>query len=83
MKICCDYHDTKEMEKFLGRKYDQTDQFGNYVFAMTLSEILTEPTGEDDITEEVPREHFPIFFDRQGDAYISFGYLKNNLKYLS
>ena len=49
---------------------------------MTLSEILTEPTGEDDITEEVPKEHFPIFFDREGDAYISFGYLKNNLKYL-
>lgn len=72
----------KTMKQYLGRKYDQTDEHGNYVFAMTLSEILTEPTGKDDITEEVPPEHFPIFYDRLGDAYMSFGYLKNNLKYL-
>ena len=49
---------------------------------MHLSEILNEPTGKNDITAEVPTEHFPIFFERAGDAYISFGYLKNNLKYL-
>jgi hypothetical protein len=70
------------MKQYLGRRYDQTDEHGNYVFAMTLSEILTEPTGKDDITEEVPPEHFSIFYDRLGDAYMSFGYLKNNLKYL-
>ena len=29
MKICCDYHDTKEMEKFLGRQFDKEDENGN------------------------------------------------------
>jgi len=70
------------MEQYLGRQFDQEDEFGNYVFAMHLGEILTEATGQNDITEEVPTEDFPIFFDRAKDAYMSFGYLKNNLKYL-
>ena len=70
------------MKEYLGRYYEQKDASGNHVFAMHLSEILNEPTGKNDITAEVPTEHFPIFFERACDAYISFGYLKNNLKYL-
>lgn len=82
MKICCDYHDTKEMEKFLGRQFDKEDENGNYEFAMNLSEILTHPTGFDDITAEVPKEDFPIFFDREGDAYMSNSYLFENIEHL-
>lgn len=70
------------MEQYLGRQFDQEDEFGNYVFAMHLGEILTEATGENDITEEIPKEDYPVFFDREGDAYMSFEYLEKNKKYL-
>lgn len=70
------------MEQYLGRQFDQEDEFGNYVFAMHLGEILTEATGENDITKEIPKEDYPVFFDREGDAYMSFKYLEKNKKYL-
>jgi hypothetical protein len=70
------------MEQFLGRQFDKEDEFGNYEFAMHLGEILTEPTGEDDITAEIPKEDFPVFFDREGEAYMSFEYFEKNKKYL-
>ena len=58
------------MNVFLGRRFDQEDENGNYVFAMTLEEVLEEPTGDDDITAEVPKEDYPIFFDRTGDCLL-------------
>ncbi len=70
------------MEQYLGRQFDQEDEFGNYVFAMHLGEILTEATGENDITKEIPKEDYPVFFDREGDSYMSFEYLEKNKKYL-
>lgn len=70
------------MNVFLGRRFDQQDEDGNYVFAMTLEEVLEEPTGDSDITAEVPKEYFPIFFDRTGDAYASVEYIKKNIQHL-
>jgi len=70
------------MNVFLGRRFDQEDENGNYVFAMTLEEVLEEPTGDDDITAEVPKEDYPIFFDRTGDAYASVEYIRKNIQYL-
>ena len=32
------------MNVFLGKRFDQQDEDGNYVFAMTLEEVLEEPT---------------------------------------
>ena len=54
-------------KQLLGRQFDKENEHGEYEFAMHLGELLTEPTGEDDITAEA--YDFPIFFDREGDAW--------------
>jgi|TARA_Y100000004_G_C8692125_1_gene317991 hypothetical protein len=47
---------------------------------MHLGELLTEPTGEDDITAEA--YDFPIFFDREGDAWASVEYILKNIQHI-
>ena len=74
--------DIKTAKKYLGKQFDKEDKFGNYEFAMHLGEILVKPTGFNDITKEVCREDYPIFYDRQGDAYMTFKYLEDNMKHL-
>lgn len=67
-------------KQLLGRQFDKENEHGEYEFAMHLGELLTEPTGEDDITAEA--YDFPIFFDREGDAWASVEYILKNIQHI-
>ena len=65
----------------IGKQFDKSDVQGEYEFAMYLGELLNEPTGEDDITAEA--FDFPIFFEKEGDAWASVEYIINNIQYIT
>ena len=71
------------MKEYLGRYFDQEDEHGNYVFAMYIDEIHEKPTQKEGcITNSIPASEFPVYTDRDRTAWMNYGYLKNNLKYL-
>ena len=75
-----DIHTKITAKGLLGKQFDKNDENGDYEFAMFLGELLTEPTGEDDITAEA--FDFPIFFDREGDAWASVEYIIKNIQHI-
>tara|TARA_R110002020_G_scaffold104906_1_gene245021 strand:- start:742 stop:993 length:252 start_codon:yes stop_codon:yes gene_type:complete len=73
----------QDMNKYLGKSLDiYGENHGDYVFHMELDDIITKPTGENDITKEIPKEEYPVFVDKTLDSYCTFGYLIENIKYL-
>ena len=80
-----DMHTKITAKGLIGKQFDKSQVDGEYEFAMYLGELLTEPTGEDDITAEA--FDFPIFFARSevkgGDAWASVEYIINNIQYIT
>jgi len=73
----------EKMEEYLGRCLDiYGENHGDYVFHMDLDDVITKPTGENDITKEIPKEEYPVFVDKTLDSYCTFEYLIENFKYL-
>ena len=78
----------KQMEEYLGGRldiYGGNERPGfrrTYVFYMDLADVITEPTGENDITKEIPKEEYPVFVDKTLDSYCTFEYLIDNIMYL-
>ena len=71
------------MKNFIGRTIDIEDAHGNYVFAMSIDEIHEKPTQKERcITNSIPASEFPVYTDKDRTAWMTYGYLQENMEYL-
>ena len=73
----------KYMKQFIGRSIDIEDEYGNYVFAMSMDEIHDKPTQKEDcITNSIPASEFPVYTDKSRTAWCTLGYVQENMEHL-
>ena len=71
------------MKNFIGRTIDIEDTHGNYVFGMSIDEIHEKPTQKEGcITNSIPASEFPVYTDKDRTAWMTYGYLQENMEYL-
>ncbi len=71
------------MKNFIGQTIDIENEYGDYVFAMSIDEIHEKPTQEEGcITNSIPASEFPVYTDKQRTAWMTYSYLQENMEYL-